>query len=148
MQHAYQPASHTFERGGPIDPVEQRPLSELVAQLSRDGSLLVKQEIALAKQELADKAEVVQKHAAAMALGGVVLYTGSLALTAGIILLLAQVVAAWLSALLVGVALATTGAVLLLRGKKKLSDLSLRPDQSIRSVQRDVAAVKEAAHDP
>lgn len=141
MQQAYQPASQPFERGGPI---EERPFSELVAQLSRDGSMLVKQEIALAKQELADKAETVQKHAAAMALGGVVLYTGSLALTAGLVLLLAEVVPAWLSALFVGVALATIGAVLLLRGKRKLSELSLRPEQSIRSVQRDIAAVKEA----
>jgi hypothetical protein len=145
MQHAHQPgASQIFERGAPI---EERPLRDLVSQLSRDGSLLVKQEIALAKQELADKADALKVHVASLAIGGVVLYTGVLTLTAGVVLLLAQAVAAWLSALLVGVALATVGAILLLRGKKKLSEIQLQPEQTMTSVRRDVEAVKEATRD-
>ena len=101
-----------------IEPLEERSLRSLIGQLSRDGSLLVQQEMALAKQELTEKASALAKSGAALAVGGLVLYAGLLAIVAAIVLGLALVLPAWVSALLVGVLFAATGAVLLLRGKK------------------------------
>jgi hypothetical protein len=107
--------------------------------------LLIKQEIALAKQELGEKATRLRTQAALLAAGGVALYTGVLALVAGLILLLAEGLAPWLAALLVGTAIATVGAILLLRGKTNLQKFDLKPERTVASVQQDVEAVKEAA---
>jgi hypothetical protein len=130
----------------PAIPPEEQPLRDLVGRLSQDGSLLVKQEIALAKQELGEKARRLGTQATLLALGGVALYTGFLALVAGLILLVAKGVDAWVAALLVGTAIATPGAILLLRGKNNLGKLDLKPTQTVESVRRDIDAVKEAAH--
>lgn len=80
---------------------EERPTANLVKDLSRQGSQLVRQEIQLAKTELAEKAQ----HAgvAAMALAGAA--AGALlalgALTAFLILALDGAMPAWGAALLV-----------------------------------------------
>jgi hypothetical protein len=149
VQQAYapatdSPASYTLERAAPT---EQPPIGELVNRLSKDGSRLIQQELALAKAELSEKASELKVQATSLALGGVILHTGALALTAGLVLLVAQVVAAWIAALFVGTALATLGAVLLLRGKTKLSALRLRPDETLSNVQRDVQTIQEAVHE-
>jgi hypothetical protein len=125
-------------------PAEERPLGELIGQLSRDGSLLIKQEIALAKLELSEKAARLKTQATFMAAGAVALYTGALALVAGLILLLAEVTPAWVAALLVGTAIATVGAVLLLRGKNNLEKMDLTPDKTVSNLRQDVHAVAEA----
>lgn len=125
--------------------VEERPLRDLVRQLSSDGSLLVQQEIALARRELADKAAKLQQDVAALAAGGVVLLLGAMTLIAGLVLLLALVLPAWAAALVVGVTLSAVGALLLLRSKARLARLDLKPQQALDSVERDVHAVREAA---
>jgi putative superfamily III holin-X len=127
--------------------LEERPLRDLISQLSRDGSLLLRQEVALAKQELSEKAGGISAAAASIAIGGLVLYAGVLALVAGLALLLALTMPAWLAAVLVGVAVAAIGAVLLHQGTKKLGDLELNPKKTTESVKHDVEMVKEAIHD-
>lgn len=124
---------------------EDQPLRELFGRLSQDGSLLIRQEIALAKVELGEKAARLRSQASLMAAGGIALYTGALALVAGLILLLALAMPAWASALLVGTAIATVGAVLLLRGKNNLEKLDLKPHETVSNVRQDVNAIKEAA---
>jgi hypothetical protein len=125
--------------------VEERPLRDLLRQLSRDGSLLVQQEVALARRELADKAARLQQDFAALALGGVILFVGVLTLTAALVLLLSLVMPAWASSVAVGAAISAIGALLLVRGKARLARLDLKPEQALESVQRDVDAVQEAA---
>jgi hypothetical protein len=125
-------------------PPEDQPLRELVSRLSQDGSLLIRQEIALAKLELGEKAARLRTQATLMAAGGIALYTGLLALVAGLILLLALALPAWASALLVGTAIATVGAVLLLRGKNNLERLDLKPERTVANVGQDVEAIREA----
>lgn len=146
MQHAFtQP--YQSHAGKPQEgDVAERPLGELISQLSQDASSLLKQEVALAKEELADKAKRAQRQATAIAAGLLVLYAGALLLTAALVLLLAQVIAPWLSALLVGAAVTAGGAVLLFRGKNSLQKLDPTPQHSIASVQHDIDAVKEAVH--
>lgn len=125
--------------------VEERPLRDLLRQLSRDGSLLVQQEVALARRELADKATRLQAAVAALAIGGVVLLLGAITLVAALVLLLALVMPAWAAAASVGTAVCAIGALLLVRGKARLAKLDLKPEQAMESIQRDVHAVQEAA---
>jgi hypothetical protein len=128
-------------------PLEERPLRELLTQLSRDAALLVQQEIALAKHELTAKAGQVGRGAAAIAVGGVICQMGALALTAGIILLLALALPAWLAAILVGAALALVGGVLVMGGKKRLTEIDVTLEASSESVQKDIRALKETARE-
>jgi hypothetical protein len=125
------------------EPVQERSLRELLAEVSRDGSLLLQQEVALAKKELSDKVRHVKRHAAAIAIGGVLCQTATLALAAGLILLLALVMPAWIAAIVVGLALAVVGGTMLMNGKKRLAEVDPKLEKTSNSVQRDVQALKE-----
>jgi Putative Actinobacterial Holin-X, holin superfamily III len=129
----------------PRPALENQPLGDLVSQLSRDATLLAQQEIALAKQEAADKLGLVKAEIVGLAVGAVLLHSGVLTLLAGIVLALAQVLPAWVAALVAGAALLAVGAGFLLKAKARLARLDLAPKQAVGSVKRDVRAVKEAA---
>ena len=79
---------------------DDRSLGELFADLAKESSVLVRQEVALAKAELTQKAGQVGKDVGFLAVGGLVLYAGLLAIIAAIIILLGTLgVPWWLSAL-------------------------------------------------
>jgi uncharacterized membrane protein len=125
--------------------LHDKPLSELLPQLTKDVTLLAQQEIALAKQEAADKLTVIKTEAVGLTVGAVLLHSGLLVLVAAVVLLLATFLPAWLAALIGGGGLALAGALLLLRGKARLSELDLGPKLVIENVEQDVSAIKEAA---
>lgn len=124
---------------------EDRPsIGELVSQLSEKLSLLVRNEIQLAKDELSTKA----KHAGT----GIGLFVGAgllgffalAALITTAILGLANVVAPWLAALIVALVLLVLAAILAAVGKKALDKgVPPTPDQAQKNVKLDVQAVKE-----
>lgn len=129
-----------LERAG----IRQEPIPELLSRLSSDLTLLVRQEIALAKRETADKVNVLKAEALAVTMGGVLLHVGLLVLVAAGILALAQALPAWASALIVGGVLAIAGGALLAQARARLAKLDLAPQATMQSVERDVDAVKEA----
>jgi hypothetical protein len=53
--------------------------------------------------------------------------------------------AAWSAALLVGGSLSLLGAMLLVVAKASLSRVTLKPQQTIDSVEKDITAIKKAA---
>jgi uncharacterized membrane protein len=94
---------------------KDRSLKQLVSDLRTDAGLLVRQEIALAKAELKEKAVGVAKQAAMFAGAGLLAYGGLLVLFAALVLgLVAIGVVAWLAALSVGL-LVLLGAFLLVQ---------------------------------
>ena len=99
-----------------------RSLKQVVSDLRADASLLVRQEIALAKAELKQKATAAAKQVALFAGAGLLAYSGLLVLIAALVLgLIAIGVVAWLAALSVGIVV-LLGAWLLVqraRGPKK-----------------------------
>jgi hypothetical protein len=127
--------------------LEERPLRELVAQLSKDGGLLLRQEIALAKVELSEKAARLQSDLTSLATGAFVLYAGLLGLMAAVTLLLAEVIPGWAAALVVSLVVTGIGAALTLRSKHNLNELDLKPRKAAESVRKDVGMLKEAARD-
>jgi hypothetical protein len=131
----------------PDVPAQERPLGELVSQLVRDGSELVRQEVALGKREMAENLNGFKRQLAAMAAGGVMAVLGGLALTAALILLLAQFMPSWVAALIVGVLLSAGAGIALARGKAKLAQLELMPEKTEQSVRRDIDAIKGAIHE-
>jgi Putative Actinobacterial Holin-X, holin superfamily III len=125
--------------------LREQPLGELVSRLSGDAALLARQEIALAKQELTDKVDVIKAEALGVGSGVMLAHTAILTLVAAIVIALAQSLPAWAAALVTGVALLAASAVLLLRAKTRLSRLELLPRAAVENVGRDVSAVREAA---
>jgi len=95
-----------------------RSLPEVVADIKTDASLLVRQEIALAKAELKEKAVAVAKQAAFFGAAGVLAYTGLFVLLAALVLgLIALGVVAWLAALIVAIVVFTGAFVLVQRAR-------------------------------
>jgi membrane protein implicated in regulation of membrane protease activity len=75
---------------------------------------------------------------------GAVAWFGVGALVAAAILGLSVVVAPWLAAVIVGVALLLIASVLAMVGKREVSEATpMLPQASMESVRRDVEAVKE-----
>ena len=125
--------------------VQERSIGELFGQLTRDVALLVRQEAQLAKSEVQQKITRATRDLVSLATGGIVLLLGALALTAALILILAGPVgmSPWLSALLVGVALAAVGYVMLQRGLRDLKRTDPTPRRTVESIKEDIQWAKE-----
>lgn len=123
---------------------DDRSLGELFADLAKESSVLVRQEVALAKSELSQKAGQVGKDIGFLAVGGLVLYAGLLAIIAAIIILLGTVgVPWWLSALVVGILVAGAGYFMVQRGLTALKREDLAPRQTIETLKEDAEWAKE-----
>jgi hypothetical protein len=124
---------------------QERSIGELFGEFSQDMTLLVRQEIRLARTELSEKATAVSKRLTSVIAGGVAAYIGVLAVVAAVILLLTQVVGipGWVSALLVGVAMAIGGFVTLRAGLRALKTIDPAPRRTVETLKDDVRWAKE-----
>ena len=123
---------------------DDRSLGELFSELTRELTTLVRQEAALARTELTEKAATVGKNVGFLAVGGAVAYAGFLALIAALIVGLGQLgLPWWLSALIVGLVVAGVGYVLVQKGLKALKQVNLAPQQTIETLKEDKEWAKE-----
>lgn len=124
---------------------QERSLGELFGQLTQDMTLLVRQEIQLARTEMSDKLSRFTTNLVSVLSGGFVAYLGGLALVAALILAirdLANISLAW-SALIVGAVLAIVGYVMLQKGMKELKRVDLAPRRTVETLKDDVQWAKE-----
>jgi len=128
------------------NPKRSESTAELVKDLSREVSELVRQEVALAKAELAEKGKQAGAGAGMLsgaAVLGLVAVGGSLAT---VILLLDLAMPAWLAALIGTAVYGAAAAALGLRGKDRLAAAAPpAPEQTIESVKEDVQWAKTHA---
>jgi uncharacterized membrane protein YqjE len=126
--------------------LRDRPIGEVASDLARDVSLLVRQEIELAKTEMREKAGIVVPALALLGGAFVVALCAAGALTAFLVIAFAEVLDAWLAALLVGGLLAAAAALLAYAGKERIEDAgSPLPEETIENVKEDAQWVKEQA---
>ena len=126
--------------------LEDRPVPELLRQLSEQTTTLVRQEIELAKAEMTAKGKQVGIGAGAFGAAGLVGLYAVGAITACLILALSTAVAGWLAALIVGVVYAAVAGVLALVGKKKTqAGAPPVPERAISSTKEDVEWAKTRA---
>ena len=126
--------------------LRERPTGELLRQLSDQTTMLVKQEIELAKLELRDKGKQAGMGAGMFGGAGVFGLYAVGALTATIILALATFLPGWVAALIVTVVYAAIAGVLALRGKSKVKAASPpMPAQAVDTTKEDVRWVKTRA---
>ena len=123
--------------------LNDRPIGELVKQLSQDTSTLIRQEMALARAEMTQKGRQAGKGAGLLGASGVVGLLAGGALTAFLILLLSEVMEPWLAALIVAVVYGAIAAVLALTGKKEVQEAGPPvPEQTVETVKEDVQWAK------
>jgi MFS family permease len=126
--------------------LEDRPMAELVRQLSDQTTTLVRQEIELAKAEMTAKGKQVGIGAGAFGAAGLVGLYAVGAITACLILALSTAVDGWLAALIVGVVYAAVAGILALVGKKKTqAGAPPVPERAISSTKEDVEWAKTRA---
>jgi uncharacterized membrane protein YqjE len=125
------------------DDLRERPIGELLKQLSEETTRLVHQELELAKAELAQKGRQAGLGAGLFGAAGVIGFLALAALTTCIILLLDATMPAWLAALIVAAVYAAVAAVLAMRGRAKVKQATPPvPEQTIETVKEDVEWAK------
>lgn len=120
------------------DRIDNRSLADLVGELSRETSQLVRQEVELATTEMTAKARKAGAQIAVAAAGGALMHAGLLVLLAMFVIALTELgLAAWLSALIVAMVTLLCGYVLLNRGLSRLRATPLAPRKTMESLKED-----------
>jgi hypothetical protein len=129
-------------------------LADLIRALRNQASVLIHQEVELAKAEIAEKTAHIADSLRSVALGAACLVAGTLALFSaviyGLIALLDTVlplgVAVWLAPLLVGLGAAGFGYSRLNAGIKRLKQESLTPHRTVQSLQENKQWLQTRMH--
>jgi hypothetical protein len=136
--------THTDLTGRPAG--AELSTADLVKQASEQFTRLVRDEIQLARLELREKGRHAGAGIGLFGAGGMVTVYGVGALLAAGILGLATVLPAWLSALLVGVALLLVAGVMALIGRGQLRRATPPyPEQAVEAMRTDAQLLRERA---
>jgi membrane protein len=123
-----------------------KPVGELVRELSEQSSTLIRQELRLATAELREKGKHAGVGAGLFGGAGVVALYGVGALIAAAIIGLGTLIEPWLAALIVGAVLLAAAGIVGLVGKKQVEQATPpKPERAMDSVQEDIHTVKERA---
>jgi uncharacterized membrane protein YqjE len=119
-----------------------RPIGELVKDLSAQTSTLVRKEIELARAELQEKGKVAGKGVGMLAVAAVFGLLAMGALTAALIALLDKAMATWVAALIVMALWAIVAFVLAKSGQKALQSATPPAPQTVETVKEDIQWAK------
>ena len=123
--------------------LRERPIGDLLKQLSQETTTLVKQELDLAKAEVAQKGQQAGKGAGMFGGAGVMGLMALGSFTAFLILLLDGAMPNWAAALVVTAVYAAIAGVLALQGRNKVKEATPPvPEQAVESVKEDVQWAK------
>ncbi|GAB3517855.1 phage holin family protein [Phytohabitans suffuscus] len=130
---------------GPARPLNEQSTAELVQRASEQISLLIRDELTLAKTELVEKGKHAGIGIGLFGGAGVFVFYGVGALIATAILLLALVLPSWLAALIVTVALFLSAGIMALVGKRQVGRaVPPVPEAAASGLKADVDTVKGA----
>lgn len=110
------------------------PLGELIGDVTRDLSTLLRQELALAQAELKQEATKTGKAAGALGGAGFAGYMVLLFLSVALWWALANLIGHSWSALVVAVVWGAVGAVLYTKGRRKLREVNPTPERTVDTV--------------
>lgn len=142
-------AGGSYPAGGGADATDshqeelrERPIGELVKDLSSQTSTLVRKEIELARVELQGKAKEAGKGVGMLVGAGLFGLLALGALTAFLIALLATFMDTWLAALIVTVLWVVVAAVLAKSGQSALKRATPTAPQTVETVKEDIQWAK------
>ena len=123
--------------------MENRPLGDLFSDLATEMSNLVRQEVALAKIEVSQKAKYVGKNVGYLVVGGAIAQGAMLAVIAALIMLLDKVMPNWGAALVVGLVVAGIAWLLIGKALSALQQIEIAPRQTVETLKEDATWMKE-----
>jgi uncharacterized membrane protein YqjE len=126
------------------DPLDDTSISDLFKRMTSDASLLMRQEISLAKAEMKESANRVKKMAVLVGIAAALAIPGAIAVTAFLVIALgAAINSYWASALIVGIGLLSVAALLVKRGIATVSDGKVGVPRTARSLEENAQWGKE-----
>jgi hypothetical protein len=135
-----------FADGAQAPGSQERPTAELVKQLSEQVSMLVRDELKLARVEMTRKGKQAGVGIGMLGGGGLVALYALGCLIACAVLAISLAVAAWLAALIVGIALLVVAGAAAMLGKGRLQKATPPvPEEAVDSVKTDVEVIKDRA---
>ncbi len=126
----------------PGEDLRERPLGELLKQLSEETATLVRQELELAKAEIATTGKRAGIGVGLVGAGGIIGFLAAGAFTAFLILVLDTFMPAWLAALIVTLLYAGVAGVLAMRGRDKVKEATPPAPQTVETVKEDIEWAK------
>ena len=126
------------------DSGEERPLGDLVSDLTKSMQTLVKKEVELAKVEIKEQASRAGKGGAMMAAAGVIGFVALLLVSWAAAWGLAEGIPTWLAFLAMGLLYGAIAGLLALTGKKKLQTVNPVPRQTVQTLKEDVETAKSS----
>ncbi len=124
------------------DELKDKPLADLLRQLSQETATLVRQELELAKAEITTTGKKAGLGAGLVGAAGIVAFLALGAFTAFLILALNTFLAAWLSALIVTLVYGAAAGLLALQGKEKVKQVAPPAPQTVETVKEDIEWAK------
>ena len=118
-------------------------LGQLLNELTGDMSTLARQELELAKAETMQKVSRATRSVIMMVAGGLLAYAGLIALVIAAAIALGSLMPYWLSSLIVGLVVVAIGAVLIISGRSRLTNISLVPQNTVETLKQDARWAKE-----
>ncbi|MCI0662823.1 MAG: phage holin family protein [Acidobacteria bacterium] len=120
-------------------------LGNLLSKLAIQSASLVRDEIALAYQELREKGKALQSPLLVIAVGSFLALIAAGTLAAAIVLALSEYLKPWLAALLVAVLIGSLSVLLIAAGINQLKRKSLKPEKTLESLEEGKEWLKEIA---
>jgi hypothetical protein len=144
MSDQYTSERPTAPRTGTHVNSNEPSIGDLFSKLARDTQQLFKQEVNLAKTEMAQAASNTGKAIAKLAAGALILYAGFMLLLWAAIFGLREAadISWWASALIVGGATLLLGLILVLWARGQMKQVSFKPEETIETLQEDRAWAK------
>ncbi|MDV6030402.1 MAG: phage holin family protein [Phycisphaera sp. RhM] len=124
---------------------DPRSLSDLIKELRDESVALVREEVALAKTEMSEKASVVGRNSALLIVGGAVAHLGLifllLAVSYGLYVAIGlaglPIHALWIAPLIVGLVVGGIGLAMFAKAKQTLANFSPVPERTKQSLKED-----------
>lgn len=127
--------------------LQSRPTKELISQLTHEASVLMKEQVHLAKLEIRDEMRQVVGAAKPMAIGGYLVNGAFFVLLFALVFLLSLALPLWASALIVAAVVGGIGAALLRSGARAWKQTSLTPAETVATLKEDRRWLSETMHD-
>lgn len=140
---SYESDHHPVHAGQSSPPdVSNRSVGELIGEVAKDLSTLVRKELELAKSEVKAEAAKAGKGAGMLGGAGLAAHLMLIFLSLTAVLGLDGVLGAAWSALIVTVVWGVVAAVLAMSGRRLLKDVNPKPEQTVESLKEDARWIK------
>ena len=121
----------------------ERSFGDVLSDLFRDGSELIREEIELAKAEMRENVSRLMKDGVGIAIGGAMALVGLFALVAAAILVLGLVMPYWASALIVGGLFMIIGLIMVMANVRAMRNTGIAPTKTMETIREDARMVRE-----